>query len=262
MSDTSYPLMLRTLRAASPLPVTVKVRIGVGEQQSYGFFSSMVRRLVECAGIEHVIVHCRRAVLGLSPRLNRSVPPLDFDFARRLKAEWGDRLRVEVNGGIACEADVRRWMADDSGVDGIMIGRWAQRSIWQCLQPVDEWTQQWRAMRGDHSPVAAPARPSREAVLAAYCDYIRALDPTARANHIALLVRPVLSLWQGQRGCRQWKTRLVEGSRVRGLGAVELIQWALDGVHEARRAGAAAEEVPENMTEDDDRGGRQRMRGG
>ena len=252
MRDINYPHMLRTLRDISPLPISVKCRIGVDDQQSYGFFSSMIRRLVD-AGIDHVIVHCRRAVLGMSPQLNRTVPPLDFQYARRIKQEWGEQLRVEVNGGIASEADVRRWMADESGVDGVMIGRWAQRNIWQCLQQIDEWTQQWRAMRGctQHSQwqPAAPGRHSREAALSAYCAYIHSLDPHARGNQTALLVRPLLSLWQGQRGCTEWRKRLVEGSRVQGIGAVELIQWALDGVHQVTRGillvGHAETEVEE-----------------
>ena len=263
MTRDNYPLMLRTLRAASPLPISVKCRIGVDHHHSYSFFSSLVGRLVSTAGIEHVIVHCRRAVLGLSPKLNRVVPPLEFEYAKRLKEEWGSQLRVEVNGGIASEADVRRWMEDDSGVDGIMIGRYAQRSLWQCLQNIDDWTQQWRAMRGHNtvheqqqrqhsiqSAGAARARVSREAALLAYCNYIRTVDPSSRGNGTALLVRPLMSLWQGQKGGAQWRRRLVEGSKVQGLGALELIQWALDEVHAVRndRLPAGEEEDGEKRT--------------
>ena len=240
MTDARYARVLRTLRDVTPLPLSVKCRIGVDGQHSYAHFSDCVRRLVDEGGISHLIVHCRIAVLSLSPHSNRSVPPLDFEYARRIKAEYGKRLRVEVNGGIASEADVRRWMADESGVDGLMIGRWAQRSAWHCLQHVDRWTREWRELRGhtEQQVVAAAAAahtsPSREAVLSAYCAYIHTLDPSRRRNQTALLVRPLLSLWQGEAGGRQWRKRLVDGSQVPGLKAVELIQSALYEVHRAQ----------------------------
>ena len=243
MTDSRYPRVLRALRDVSPLPLSVKCRIGVDGQHSYTHFSDMVRRLVDDVDISHLIVHCRRAVLGLSPLSNRSIPSLEFDYARRIKAEWGERLRVEVNGGISSEADVRRWMADESGVDGLMIGRWAQRSAWHCLQRVDQWTREWRELRGhtEQQPAVAAAQlsPSREAVLSAYCAYIHTLDPGRRRNQTALLVRPLLSLWQGEAGGRQWRKRLVNGSQVPGLGAVELIHSALSDVQRAQQGWAA-----------------------
>ena len=145
MLDPTYPTTLAHLHSASPLPLTLKCRIGVGPTPPhYPTFSAFIHRMRREAGVRHFIVHCRPALLHLSPALNRSVPQLDYSFAERVKEELGDEAWVEVNGGVDCEAKVQRWIA--SRLDGVMIGRWAYQAVFD-MRHVDRWTRQWTIER-------------------------------------------------------------------------------------------------------------------
>jgi tRNA-dihydrouridine synthase A len=110
---------VRALRDATPLPVTVKCRIGIDDRDDYEFFSAFVEA-VAGAGIDALIVHARAAILGgLSPKENREIPPLKYDYVHRLKRERPD-LTVVLNGGLTGVAQVR---AQATGLDGVMLGR-------------------------------------------------------------------------------------------------------------------------------------------
>jgi tRNA-dihydrouridine synthase A len=110
---------VRALRSATSLPVTVKCRIGVDEQDDYGFFAAFVDA-VAAAGIDALIVHARAAILGgLSPKENREIPPLKYPYVHRLKRERPE-LTVILNGGL-CDVAARDHVA--AGIDGIMLGR-------------------------------------------------------------------------------------------------------------------------------------------
>src|SRR3984893_1391535 len=90
---------VRALRDATPLPVTVKCRIGIDDRDDYGFFYGFADAVVK-AGIDALIVHARTAILGgLSPKQNREIPPLKYDFVHRLKRERPE-LTVILNGGL------------------------------------------------------------------------------------------------------------------------------------------------------------------
>jgi tRNA-dihydrouridine synthase A len=111
---------VRALRDATPLPVTVKCRIGIDERDDYGFFAGFVDA-VAGAGIAALMVHARVAILGgLSPKENREIPPLKHHYVYRLKQERPE-LPVILNGGLTQVADIRAHMAE--GVDGVMLGR-------------------------------------------------------------------------------------------------------------------------------------------
>jgi tRNA-dihydrouridine synthase A len=111
---------VRSLRDATPLPVTVKCRIGIDDRDDYEFFSSFVDA-VATAGIDALIVHARAAILGgLSPKQNREIPPLKYDLVHRLKRERPE-LTVVLNGGLCDGAAAARHFG--AGVDGVMIGR-------------------------------------------------------------------------------------------------------------------------------------------
>jgi tRNA-dihydrouridine synthase A len=111
---------VRSLRAATPLPVTVKCRIGIDARDDYEFFAAFVEA-VAAAGIDALIVHARVALLdGLSPKQNREIPPLKYEYVHRLKRERPD-LTVILNGGLADGAAVGAQLA--AGIDGVMLGR-------------------------------------------------------------------------------------------------------------------------------------------
>jgi tRNA-dihydrouridine synthase A len=111
---------VRSLRAASDLPVTVKCRIGIDDRDDYEFFAGFVEH-VAAAGIDALIVHARAAILaGLSPKENREIPPLKYEYVHRLKRERPE-LKIVLNGGLADAAEIRAQL--ELGLDGVMIGR-------------------------------------------------------------------------------------------------------------------------------------------
>jgi tRNA-dihydrouridine synthase A len=108
------------LRDATPLPVTVKCRIGIDDRDDYAFFTAFVDAVAD-AGIVALIVHARAAILGgLSPKENREIPPLKYDYVHRLKRER-PALVVVLNGGLSEVAHAREHVA--AGLDGVMLGR-------------------------------------------------------------------------------------------------------------------------------------------
>jgi tRNA-dihydrouridine synthase A len=111
---------VRGLRDATHLPVTVKCRTGIDDRDDYDFFAAFADS-VAAAGIDALIVHARAAVLaGLSPKQNREIPPLKYDYVYRLKRERPD-LTVIMNGGVSDSAAVRAHLS--AGLDGAMLGR-------------------------------------------------------------------------------------------------------------------------------------------
>jgi tRNA-dihydrouridine synthase A len=111
---------VRSMRAATHLPVTVKCRIGIDERDDYEFFANFVEH-VAAAGIDALIVHARAAMLGgLSPKENREIPPLKHEYVHRLKAERPE-LAVILNGGLTDAAAAAAHL--NRGLDGVMLGR-------------------------------------------------------------------------------------------------------------------------------------------
>jgi tRNA-dihydrouridine synthase A len=111
---------VRALRDATPLPVTVKCRIGIDDRDDYEFFTGFVDA-VATVGIAALIVHARAAILGgLSPKENREIPPLKYHYVHKLKQERPE-LVVVLNGGLSQVAEIRDQLS--AGVDGVMLGR-------------------------------------------------------------------------------------------------------------------------------------------
>jgi len=111
---------VRRMRDATRLPVTVKCRIGIDHRDDYEFFTGFVDA-VQGAGVDALIVHARAAMLGgLTPKENREVPPLKYDYVHRLKRER-PALRVVLNGGMADPGAILGHLS--AGLDGVMLGR-------------------------------------------------------------------------------------------------------------------------------------------
>jgi tRNA-dihydrouridine synthase A len=111
---------VRALRDATSLPVTVKCRIGIDDRDDYEFFAAFVDA-VAAVGIDALIVHARAAILGgLSPKENREIPPLKYDYVHRMKRERSE-LTVILNGGLSQAAEAGEQVA--AGLDGVMLGR-------------------------------------------------------------------------------------------------------------------------------------------
>src|SRR5438132_11164063 len=110
---------VRAIRDTAQLPVTVKHRIGIDQVEDYGFVRDFVGTISQ-AGCRTFIVHARNAVLkGLSPKENREVPPLKYDYVYRLKRDF-PQLEIVINGGITTRAQIDSELAK---VDGVMLGR-------------------------------------------------------------------------------------------------------------------------------------------
>jgi len=110
---------VKAMRDAVNIEVTVKHRIGIGREESYGFVRDFVGRVSE-AGCRVFIVHARNAWLeGLSPKDNREIPPLRYEMAHQLKRDF-PHLMIAVNGGLVSNEQIQEQLQQ---VDGVMVGR-------------------------------------------------------------------------------------------------------------------------------------------
>lgn len=191
---------VRAMRDAVSIPVTVKCRIGIDDQDEDADLERFIAQVAD-AGCDTFIVHARKAWLqGLSPKENRDIPPLNYPRVHRLKAGRPE-LHIGINGGIttleACREQLKH-------VDSVMIGREAYHNPW-LLASVDA------AFYG----VAGPAQ-SRHAAARSLRPYIaQRLAEGARLNHIT---RHLLGLFQGQPGGRRFRRHLSEHAHRDGAG--------------------------------------------
>ena len=205
----------KAMSAAVDVPVTVKTRIGIDDHDSYEFLKEFVVAL-HTAGCTNLIVHARIAILqGLSPKDNRSAPPLDYERVYRLKAEFPD-LTIALNGGITTVDECRRHL---EFVDGVMIGRQAYQQPWFL-------TELEQAFGGNPDYRA----PQRHDVVHALLPYIeRELKRGAELKHIT---RHLLGLFAGQPGARAWRRYLSENAHRPGAG-IEILHNAMEKLPDA-----------------------------
>jgi tRNA-dihydrouridine synthase A len=210
------------MKAAVSIPVTVKCRIGVDEQDT----EEALDRLTACvvaAGADAVVVHARKAWLkGLSPRENRDIPPLDYPRVYRLK-EARPRLPIAINGGILTVAEAREHLGQ---VDGVMMGRAAYQDPEQLLA-VD------RDLFGEEPPAADGFE-----ALDAYESYMAArLEEGVRLH---AMTRHILGLFNGRPGSRAFRRHLATEAVKPGAG-LEVLREAVAKVsREVPRLGNAA----------------------
>jgi tRNA-dihydrouridine synthase A len=203
------------MKAAVAVPVTVKCRIGIDNQDPEESLDALTRTLV-AAGVDALIVHARKAWLdGLSPRENRDIPPLDYDRVYRLKRAF-PALDVSINGGIASVADASGHLAH---VDGVMMGRAAYQEPWRLLA-VDP------LIYGQPAPAAS----AREA-LEAYFPYVA--HELARGTRLHAMTRHILGIFHGVPGARAFRRHIAMQAVKPGAG-IAVLREALDHVMDAR----------------------------
>ena len=200
---------IAAMRARVRIPVTVKCRIGIDDQDSEADLDRFVAAVV-VAGCRTFIVHARKAWLeGLSPKENREVPPLDHGRVYRLKAAHPE-LEIVINGGIGSLGEVEAHLAH---VDGVALGRAAYQSPY-LLAEVD------RRLFGE-----AGSAPSRRAVLEALLPYTEQhLRKGGRLNNVT---RHILGLYHGRPRARAFRRHLSELAPRAGAG-IEVLRQALD----------------------------------
>ena len=202
--------LVAAMRAATSLPVTVKSRIGVDEMDSFQAFHDFTEKMVE-AGAAALIVHARKAWLkGLSPKQNREVPPLRYDYVSAIKKAF-PALPVVLNGGVKTLPEVMPWL---DTLDGVMIGRAAYHDPW-LLADSDA------KIFGD--PGAKNL--TRRAVAWAYRGYV--LETRQPDVPISRFTRHLIGLYQGQPGAKTWRRMLSEGAAHKEAG-IEVIDRAID----------------------------------
>jgi len=188
---------LRSMRSSVSVPVTIKTRIGIDDREDYSFLLDFIDATVE-AGCDTYIVHARKAILqGLSPKENRSVPPLNYERVYQLKADRPE-LNIVLNGGVTTVAEC---MAHLAQVDGVMIGRQAYHQPWFLTE--------LESVFG-----GGPVPRDRYDVVAAMLPYVEhALAGGALLKHIT---RHMLGLFAGQPGARAWRRYLSENAHRNG----------------------------------------------
>ena len=178
------------MKAAVAIPVTVKCRIGIDEQDPALALEEFAAA-VEAAGVDALIVHARKAWLkGLSPRENRDVPPLDYDVVFRLKAAH-PQLPIVLNGGIATAEAARAHLAC---LDGVMMGRAAYQEPWRLLA-VDP------LLFDEAAPYASPRAAAR-----ALMPYIE--RELARGVRLHSITRHLHGLFHAVAGARAFRRHL------------------------------------------------------
>jgi tRNA-dihydrouridine synthase A len=194
------------MKAQVRVPVTVKCRIGIDEQDPEEALETFAGA-VERAGVDGLVVHARKAWLkGLSPRQNRDVPPLDYGRVHRLKAAHPS-LPVVLNGGIASLAEAGAHL---DRVDGVMMGRAAYQEPWRLIE-VDP------LMFGAAAPLSAPKDAAQ-----ALIPYIeRELE---RGTRLSAITRHMLGLFRGVPGARAFRRHLATEAVKPGAGTDVLME--------------------------------------
>jgi tRNA-dihydrouridine synthase A len=212
---------IAAMKTAVAVPVTVKCRIGIDDRDSYAELVAFTQQ-VAAAGCDALIVHARKAWLqGLSPRENREVPPLRWDWVIRLKQDF-PTLPVVLNGGVTRLDQAEQLLGE---VDGVMIGREAYQNPW-LLADVD------RRLFGTPNPCASPQR-----AVDAFKPYVE--RELAAGVPLASMTRHLLGLFHGCPGAKAWRRTLSERAHRPGAG-IEVLEAAAACVAAGARGFACA----------------------
>ena len=209
---------------AVDIPVTIKTRLGVDDHYSYQYMSDFVGRVAD-SGCGVFVMHARKALLaGLSPKQNRDVPPLHYDWVYRLKEESPD-LQVVINGGIGSVDEVKNHLEH---VDGVMLGRAAYHTPWllaDCQQQLFE----------------KQTINTRENIIESMNLYMeRQVSRGVAVKHIS---RHLLGLFQGLPGAKAWRRYLSENA-YRDDNNIDLLNQALAAMKKTAGKSRCIEATP------------------
>ncbi len=192
------------MQKETDIPVTVKSRIGIDDQDSYDFLRAFIEP-VAVAGCRRFIVHARVAILeGLSPKENRVIPPLDYERVYQLKCDYPE-LEIVINGGLASLEQVDAVLGY---VDGAMIGRHAYHQPYFLAELEHHFNPGW-------------AMPSRQDIVEKIVPYVD--QQVGGGTSLNSITRHMLGLFAGQPGARAWRRHISEHAHRDGAGSEVLI---------------------------------------
>jgi tRNA-dihydrouridine synthase A len=201
------------MKRAVKIPVTVKCRIGIDDQDPEVALDALARGVI-AAGADALVVHARKAWLnGLSPKENRDIPPLDYDRVYRLKAALPN-VPIIINGGIGSIAEAARHL---DHVDGVMLGRAAYQEPWRLLDVDPE-------LFDEAAPYA-----SMKDVFEAMFPYIE--DQLAQGARLHSMTRHFVGAFHGVPGARAFRRHLAENGVRQGAG-VDVLRDAIARVED------------------------------
>jgi tRNA-dihydrouridine synthase A len=196
---------IAAMRDVTHLPVTIKTRLGIDDQDSYDYLRRFIDVTHAQGGCEVYILHARKAWLkGLSPKENREIPPLDWDRVHRIKRDY-PHLEILINGGFD---KVDTVMAQFLHVDGVMIGRKAYHDPFFL-----------NALERALYPNAAQR--TREDVVRAWLDYMR--GEHAKGTKLKQMTRHALGLFYGQPHSKAWKHALSEAAKSDAMDVIDAL---------------------------------------
>jgi tRNA-dihydrouridine synthase A len=202
------------MQAKVKIPITVKTRLGIDEQDSYEFLTQFIEA-VSAAGCQTFILHARKAWLsGLSPKENRDVPPLNYQRVYDVKQDYPD-LQIAINGGIQSLGEVQTHLQH---VDGTMIGRLVYHDPYSLAA-------------ADSTIFNRPDQGlSRHEIVEAMLPYIA--QRMALGRSLKSITRHMLGLFQGQPGAKAWRRYLSEHAHLKGA-RIDIVEQALALVPDA-----------------------------
>jgi tRNA-dihydrouridine synthase A len=217
---------IKAMQDAVDIDVTVKHRIGIDDQDSYPELVNFVATIAK-TGCKTFIVHARKAILqGLSPKENREIPPLKYDWVYQLKQDFPD-LEIIINGGLTQFEQMTEQLTQ---LDGVMVGREAYHNPYIMAQ-VDN------AFYGQEKAI-----PSRHDIIKNFMPYIE--QQLSKGIYLSHITRHLLGVFHGQPGARQFRRYISENAHKPGSG-IEVLETALSKVpteaeNEANRLEALA----------------------
>jgi len=204
---------VKAMRDAVSIDVTVKHRIGINDTESYDFMRDFVGEIAR-AGSNVFIVHARNAILkGLSPKENREIPPLKYEYANRLKQDFPD-LEIILNGGVKTMAEIDAHLLN---VDGVMLGREAYHNPYMMAE-----------FDAHYYHDTAPVKTQRE-VLNSMLPYVQQQLDLYASHGLKLnsITRHMLGLMSGLTGARQYRQILSDSKKLALMRADLLLEAAM-----------------------------------
>ena len=204
---------VRAMADNTDIPITVKHRIGIDDDSTYDVVKNFVETVANVSGCKTFIVHARVAVLnGLSPKENREIPPLKYDYVYKLKSDFPE-FNISINGGISDMEQIKQHL---KLVDGVMVGRSAYQTPYDLLKDIDN-----ELFNADTTP------PSRTAVVEEYTQYMKIQNKAGTPIHT--MAKHLMGIFHSQKGGKAFRRYLSENMFDKNVTA-DVVKQALEFV--------------------------------